>query len=250
MMIQELMPTVRSKGIAVLLLDAENLQLSPEMEGFLQQQSLFQITCKVAFANWRTLGNVDQSLYERGYDLIQVPGAKDAADGKMITFGCQLRELYPKAKTVFVCSSDAVMLSLCNCLLQQELEVYRVIKQDNQIKVIKYPNGSTLIFDQQAKNNTNANNKANNKTSSTQTDDRNRAVIEKRLLDIIRSVGADKTTIDLSKLGVEYNLRHKEGVTKALKKLKLGGNFMKFLTNSKILKLEKINKVYKVSIIS
>ncbi|BDA69676.1 hypothetical protein RIVM261_056610 [Rivularia sp. IAM M-261] len=134
------MPTVRSKGIAVLLLDAENLQLSPEMEGFLQQQCSFQITCKIAFANWRTLGNIDQSLYERGYDLIQVPGAKDAADGKMITFGCQLRELYPKAKTVFVCSSDAVMLSLCNCLLQQELEVYRVIKQDNQIKVTKYPN--------------------------------------------------------------------------------------------------------------
>lgn len=246
MMIQELMPTVRSKGIAVLLLDAENLQLSPEMEGFLQQQSSFQITCKIAFANWRTLGNVDQSLYERGYDLIQVPGAKDAADGKMITFGCQLRELYPKARTVFVCSSDAVMLSLCNCLLQQELEVYRVIKQDNQIKVTKYPNGSALTFGQQAK----SNNKANNETSTSQSDDRNRAIIEKQLLNIIRSVGTDKTTIDLSKLGVEYNLRHKEGVTKALKKLKLSGNFMKFLTNSKVLKLEKINKVYKVSVIS
>ncbi|OKH49711.1 hypothetical protein NIES2101_20525 [Calothrix sp. HK-06] len=239
------MPTVRSKGIAVLLLDAENLQLSLEMEGFLQQQSSFQITCKIAFANWRTLGNVDQSLYERGYDLIQVPGAKDAADGKMITFGCQLREFYPKAKTVFVCSSDAVMLSLCNCLLQQELEVYRVVKQDNQIKVTKYPNGSTLSFGQQAKSN-----KANNKTSTTQSDDRNRAIIEKQLLNIIRSEGDDKTTIDLSKLGMEYNLRHKEAVTKALKKLKLGGNFMKFLTNSKVLKLENINKVYKVSIIN
>ncbi len=71
------------------------------------------VTCNVStttFANWRTLGNIDQSLYERAYDLIEVPGAKDAADGKMITFGCQLRELYPKAKTVFVCSSDAVML--------------------------------------------------------------------------------------------------------------------------------------------
>jgi hypothetical protein len=135
-------------------------------------------------------------------------------------------------------------------LLQQELEVYRVIKQDNQIKVIKYPSGSTFIFDQQAKNHTNANNKANNKTSSTQTDDRNRAVIEKQLLDIIRSLGADKTTLDLSKLGEEYNIRHKEGVTKALKRLKLGSNFVKFLTNSKVFKLEKVNKVYKVSVIS
>jgi membrane protease subunit (stomatin/prohibitin family) len=41
-MAKGLMPTIRSKGIAVLLLDAENLQLSPEMEEFLQQQSSFQ----------------------------------------------------------------------------------------------------------------------------------------------------------------------------------------------------------------
>ncbi|WP_211178418.1 MULTISPECIES: NYN domain-containing protein [Brasilonema] len=205
------MPTSRDKDIAVLLLDAENLQLTADMEAFLQSRCSYQITCKIAFANWRVLGNTDQLLHERGYDLIQVPGAKDAADGKMIAFGCQLREFYRKAKAVFVCSSDAVMLSLCNCLLQQGLEVYRVVRHDNQVKVSKYPENGVAVFGQPTAT----------VLVTTQTDDPNRAVIERQLVDIIQDVGADKKSIALSDLGQEYLKRNGEAITKALTRLKL-----------------------------
>ncbi|KYC43800.1 hypothetical protein WA1_01150 [Scytonema hofmannii PCC 7110] len=236
------MPTSRNKGIAVLLLDAENLQLTVEMETFLQSRCSYQITYKIAFANWRTLGNADQLLYERGYDLIQVPGAKDAADGKMIAFGCQLRELYRKAKAVFVCSSDTVMVSLCNCLLQQELEVYRVVRQDTQIKVSKYPGDNNVaVFGKKTATTTTV--------AATQTDEPNRAAIEQQLIDIIHDVGTDKQSIALSILGQEYLKRNNEPVTKALTRLKLGGDFKKFITNSKLLELQKVNKVFKVTLI-
>lgn len=232
------MPTIRNKGIAVLLLDAENLQLTVDMEAFLQLQCSYKITCKIAFANWRTLGNLDQLLHERGYDLIQVPGAKDAADGKMIAFGCQLPEIYRKAKAVFVCSSDAVMLSLCNYLLQQGLEVYRVVRQDTQIKVSKYPNDGVAVFD-----------KSTAPVAPTITDDPNRMVIEQQLVDIIHDVGADKKSMALSSLGLEYMKRNNEAISKALTRLKLGGDFKKFVSNSKLLKLQKVNEVFNVTVI-
>ncbi|MUG93685.1 hypothetical protein F7734_15160 [Scytonema sp. UIC 10036] len=235
------MPTSRNKGIAILLLDAENLQLTADMEAFLQSRCSYQITYKIAFANWRVLGNADQLLYERGYDLIQVPGAKDAADGKMIAFGCQLREFYRKAKAVFVCSSDTVMVSLCNCLLQQELEVYRVVRQDTQIKISKYPGDNHVaVFGKKT---------ATTTVAATQSDEPNRAALEQQLIDIIHDVGTDKKSIALSILGQEYLKRNNEPITKALTRLKLGGDFKQFITNSKLLAVQKVNKVFKVTLL-
>ncbi|MEB3147612.1 MAG: hypothetical protein VKL60_01140, partial [Sphaerospermopsis sp.] len=104
-----LFPALVPVGIGVLLLDAENLQLNINTEKFLGTICQCPIQVKIAFANWSNRGKLDVELHERGYDLIHVPAGRDNADGKMIAFGSSIHELYPKAKEVFVCSSDKVM---------------------------------------------------------------------------------------------------------------------------------------------
>jgi hypothetical protein len=123
-------------GIAVLLLDAENLQLNTDTEQFLTTVCNYPIQVKIAFANWCCMGRLDVELHGRGYDLIHVPAGKDNADGKMIAFGSSLHEYYLNAKEVLVCSSDKVMTNLCNHLQQRGLMVYRVSKQGEAIKVV------------------------------------------------------------------------------------------------------------------
>lgn len=122
--------------IAVLLLDAENLQINADTEQFLTTVCTCPIQVKIAFANWRSMGKLDVEFHQRGYDLIHVPAGKDHADGKMIAFGSSIHEHYPKAKEVLVCSSDTVMTNLCNHLQQNGLTVYRVSKQGNNITVL------------------------------------------------------------------------------------------------------------------
>ncbi len=128
--------SLSQRKIAVLLLDAENLQINPETEQFLTTVCTCPIQVKIAFANWRSMGKLDIEFHQRGYDLIHVPAGKDHADGKMIAFGSSIHEHYPKAKEVLVCSSDTVMTNLCNHLQQNGLTVYRVNKQGNNITVL------------------------------------------------------------------------------------------------------------------
>lgn len=127
--------------IAVLLLDAENLQINADTEQFLTTVCTCPIQVKIAFANWRSMGKLDIEFHQRGYDLIHVPAGKDHADGKMIAFGSSIHEHYPKAKEVLVCSSDTVMTNLCNHLQQNGLTVYRVSKQGTNITVLNISTG-------------------------------------------------------------------------------------------------------------
>ncbi|MGF1673831.1 MAG: NYN domain-containing protein, partial [Rivularia sp. (in: cyanobacteria)] len=113
-------------GIAVLLLDVENIQITTETEQFLKTISNHPIQIKIAFANWQSMGKKDIEFHHRGYNLIHVPRGKDNADGKMIAFGSQIDEYYPKVKEVLVCSSDTVMTNLCNHLQQKGLTVYQI----------------------------------------------------------------------------------------------------------------------------
>ncbi|MBD2774079.1 NYN domain-containing protein [Iningainema tapete] len=124
------------KSIAILLLDAENLQINTETEKFLTKVCTCPIQVKIAFANWRSLGKLDVDFHRRGYELIHVPAGKDNADGKMIAFGSSIHEYYPKAKEVLVCSSDTVMTNLCNHLQKNGLIVYRVSKQGQNLKIL------------------------------------------------------------------------------------------------------------------
>ncbi|MBD2665842.1 hypothetical protein B6N60_00284 [Richelia sinica FACHB-800] len=135
-----------SLGIAVILLDAENLNLNLSTEKFLATICTCPIQVKIAFANWSIRGKLDVELHERGYDLIHVPAGKDNADGKMIAFGSSIHERYPKAKEVFVCSSDKVMTNLCNHLQQHGLIVYQVSQQGDHINLFNSSTGKTTTY--------------------------------------------------------------------------------------------------------
>jgi len=136
--------SVTKTGIAVLLLDAENLQLNLEIEKFLTTVCTCPIQIKIAFANWCSMGKIDVDLHGRSYDLIHVPVGKDNADGKMIAFGSSIHEKYPKAREVLVCSSDKVMTNLCNHLQQHGLTVYQVSKQGEDITVLNSYTGELV----------------------------------------------------------------------------------------------------------
>ncbi|GAA6622015.1 NYN domain-containing protein [Scytonema sp. NUACC26] len=139
----------QEKPIAVLLLDAENLQITTETEKFLTTVCAYPIQIKIAFANWCNKGKLDLELHERNYDLIHVPVGKDNADGKMITFGSAIHERFPNTKEVFVCSSDKVMTNLCNLLEQKGLTVYQVSKHGNNITILNRNNGTNLVYSPQ-----------------------------------------------------------------------------------------------------
>lgn len=133
-------------GIAVLLLDAENLQINTDTEQSLTTVCTCPIQIKIAFANWCSMGKLDIELHGRGYDLIHVPAGRDNADGKMIAFGSSINVRYPNAKEVLVCSSDKVMTNLCNHLQQNGLTVYQVSKQEETVKVFNFQTGKPITI--------------------------------------------------------------------------------------------------------
>lgn len=129
--------TQSTQGIAILLLDAENLRLDIKAEKFLAELSNYPIQVKIAFANWRNhaIGKLDAELYDRGYQLIHVPIGQNSADAQMIAMGASISRHYPDAKEVFVCSCDWLLTHLCNELQSQGMTVYRIRRQDNTLSV-------------------------------------------------------------------------------------------------------------------
>ncbi len=133
------------RGISILLLDAENLKLDVNAEKFLASLCYYPLQVKIAFANWKkpTTGKLDAELYDRGYELIHVPGGANSADGKMIAFGAAILYRYPAVKQVFVCSSDGLLNHLCNQLQNQGLTVFRVRRQNAVLSVENLLTGDT-----------------------------------------------------------------------------------------------------------
>ena len=132
------------KVIAVLLLDAENIQITPETEQFLTEKFTNSIQIKIAFANWQGMGTQDVEYHSRGYDLIHVPRGKEHSDEKIdekiIAFGSTIDKYYPKVKEVLVCSSNNVMTHLCDRLQQKGLTVYQVSQESSNLTIL---NGKT-----------------------------------------------------------------------------------------------------------
>ncbi|MCC5617436.1 NYN domain-containing protein [Nostoc sp. CHAB 5836] len=124
-------------GISLLLLDAENLKLDINSELFLASVCEYPLQVKIAFANWRnpSIGKQDVELYSRGYQLVHVPGGKDGADAKMIAFGSCVLRFYPTVKEILVCSSDGILIHLCNQLQNQGLMVYWVRRQGQNLHI-------------------------------------------------------------------------------------------------------------------
>ncbi|MCT7983634.1 NYN domain-containing protein [Laspinema sp. A4] len=133
-------------GIAILLLDAENLSLDEEAEKFLKQVCHYDLQIKIAFANWQRMGKKDVQLHKRHYELIHVPPGKDSADVKMATVGSSIFVHYPNAKEVLVCSSDGVMTHLCTTLQTHGLTVYLVRKQGKFLTVLNTQTGKTQSY--------------------------------------------------------------------------------------------------------
>lgn len=136
----------QSTGIAILLLDAENLQLNTNTERFLTTTCNCPLQVKIAFANWSNRGKLDVELHQRGYDLIHVPMGRDNADGKMIAVGSSIHERYLNVKEVFVCSSDKVMTNLCNTLQQNGILVYQVSQHGENIRVFNSATSETVNY--------------------------------------------------------------------------------------------------------
>jgi hypothetical protein len=137
--------TIESGGIAILLLDAENLKLKVNTEQFLAGLCDYPLQVKIAFANWKnpSTGKLDAELYDRGYELIHVPGGANSADGKMIAFGAAILYRYRDVRQVFVCSSDGLLNHLCNQLQNQGLTVFRVRRQNSVLSVENPLTGDT-----------------------------------------------------------------------------------------------------------
>ncbi|WP_445251053.1 MULTISPECIES: IS1/IS1595 family N-terminal zinc-binding domain-containing protein [unclassified Microcoleus] len=137
--------TTESGGIAILLLDAENLKLKVNTEQFLAGLCDYPLQVKIAFANWKnpSTSKLDAELYDRGYELIHVPGGANSADGKMIAFGAAILYRYRDVRQVFVCSSDGLLNHLCNQLQNQGLTVFRVRRQNSVLSVENTLTGDT-----------------------------------------------------------------------------------------------------------
>lgn len=110
---QEETPACSATGIAILLLDAENLRLDINAEKFLSHICTYPLQVLIAFANWRnpSMGKQDAELYERGYQLFHVPGGKNSADAQMIAMGASIARHYPDVKEVFVCGCHCEKIS-------------------------------------------------------------------------------------------------------------------------------------------
>jgi NYN domain len=124
-------------GISLLLLDAENLKLDVNSELFLASICKYPLQFKMAFANWKnpSIGKQDIELYNRGYQLVHVPDGKNSADAKMIAFGACIVRSYPTVKEILVCSSDGILIHLCNELQNQGLIVYWVRRQGQTLHI-------------------------------------------------------------------------------------------------------------------
>ncbi len=124
-------------GISLLLLDAENLKLDVNSELFLASVCKYPLHFKIAFANWKnpSIGKQDIELYNRGYQLVHVPEGKDSADAKMIAFGACVLRSYPTVQEILVCSSDGILIHLCNELQNQGLIVYWVRRQGQTLHI-------------------------------------------------------------------------------------------------------------------
>ncbi|MEG3976754.1 NYN domain-containing protein [Microcoleus sp. herbarium8] len=133
------------REIAILLLDAENLKLDINAEKFLASLCSYPLEVKIAFANWKnpSTGKLDTELYDRGYELIHVPGGANSADGKMIAFGAAILHRYRDVRQVFVCSSDGLLNHLCNQLQNQGLTVFRVRRQNAILSVENHLTGES-----------------------------------------------------------------------------------------------------------
>lgn len=119
----------------LLLVDAENMHPPAALEAHLQSIAQYPIRYRLAFGNWRTLGNRDQEFYRRGYQMIHVPSRKNSADIKMSLDASLISLHHPSIREVFICSADTDLLHLGHTLLRQGMIPYQVSHNPQGFKV-------------------------------------------------------------------------------------------------------------------
>ncbi|WP_198806133.1 NYN domain-containing protein [Leptolyngbya sp. BL0902] len=134
-------PTVPWSGL--LLVDAENMNPPAALEAHLQSLAHYPLRYRLAFGNWRTLGNRDQEFYRRGYQMIHVPSGKNSADIKMSLDASLISLHHPSIREVFICSADSDLLHLGHALLRQGMIPYQVSHNPQGFKVFNLAQQTT-----------------------------------------------------------------------------------------------------------
>lgn len=130
-------PESNAQAIAILLLDAENLDLSQAAEAWLETHCKYPLSLKFAFGNWKTLGKRDAELHNRGYQLLHVPKGKNNADDKMTIIGASVLVHLPTIKEAIVCSNDNGLETLRHTLrFQGLLDVSLLQRHQHTLKLI------------------------------------------------------------------------------------------------------------------
>lgn len=122
-------------GTGLLLVDAENMHPPEALETLLQTVGQYPLRYRLAFGNWRKLGDRDQELYRRGYQMVHVPSGKNSADIKMSLDAFLISLWNPSLREVFICSTDSDLLHLGHALLSLGIVPYRVSRRGNDFVI-------------------------------------------------------------------------------------------------------------------
>ncbi|MDX2096475.1 MAG: NYN domain-containing protein [Leptolyngbyaceae cyanobacterium bins.59] len=232
--------STRPDGIAILLLDAENLYLRPDEREFLESESVcpYPIRVKIAFANWRVMGKRDEELYEQGYQMIHVPQGKNSADMKMTAIGASMFLQYPNTKAMIVCSSDSDLSHLHHTLQSQGIGVYKVIRRNRYLEVT-LPNGKTLPYLVR---------------EPEETSQKTGELLEQELVQIIQTVMAETpgtTALPISVVGDRYRRQYGKSVAERLQELELRerhcGSFLR--SRPQVFQVQVVNRALLVSLV-
>lgn len=129
---------------ALLVLDAEYLQLTAESEEFLRSICNLPLQEKIAIADWcewEQPQKFDRELYQRGYDLIHIPEAKLRPENKISAFASLIPTKFPHVQEILLCvpvsvrNADNTLDHLCSHLEQAGLNVFIVTKQEHRLLV-------------------------------------------------------------------------------------------------------------------
>ncbi len=138
--------SVNSALSGLLLVDVENINLPVTLEDFLQTVGQYPIRYRLAFGNWRRLGNRDRKFYQRGYQMIHVPSGKNSADIKMSLEASLMALRDPSIREVFICSADSDLLHLAHALLGQGITPYRVSHNRQGFTILNLLNRTKQTF--------------------------------------------------------------------------------------------------------
>ncbi|MGF1519981.1 MAG: NYN domain-containing protein [Nodosilinea sp.] len=119
----------------LLLVDAENIHLPESLEQGLESIAVYPIRHRLAFGNWRLLGNRDQDFYRRGYQLVHVPSGKNSSDIKMSLDASLISLRNPAIREAFICSTDKDLLHLGYTLMNLGITPYRVSQHQTQMVI-------------------------------------------------------------------------------------------------------------------